>query len=554
MKTQHVHSFAYLLGLAAVGWVTATAGPDHFLVTAMTILIGGVFTLGMLELRQHRSHLDAVGGLLTQCPSTRDDYNRWLESFPAHWRHPVRQRIEGLGAPFPAPALTPYLVGLLVMLGMLGTFLGMLGTLSGTAFALNGLQDIQGIRDAFAQPIQGLGLAFGASVAGVATSAMLGLMSTLLRRERTQLGVRMDHVTETLEPWSRRHLQAQQWQELLQQTRALPELVAQMGQWMDRMQDLQSQLNQQSLTRQEHHQQEVLQAHQVFTQSLSRILTDQWAQSTTQTIACLKSLEQKLSERWVDTTGQTLNSLQSLQRTLEQRLSESAQQSGAQLQALAQDGMQRMVEQTHATQHALIQAHEQGVLAQHELSAQHLARIETRLVEHLTQLGASLEDPLTRLIEVSRQAPQAAAEVIAELRQRINASMVRDNELLAERSHILDHLAQISHTFGEQVQMQGQQLRDLSGQLQGSALEVASLGQAFGQAVEGLQRSQTQTLSQLEAVQQALSQASNRSDDQLAYYVAQAREVVELSLSAQQPLLQALEHLLQRSPINVEAA
>ena len=32
----------------------------------------------------------------------------------------------------PAPALTPYLVGLLVLLGMLGTLLGMMATLSGT--------------------------------------------------------------------------------------------------------------------------------------------------------------------------------------------------------------------------------------------------------------------------------------------------------------------------------------------------------------------------------------------------------------------------------------
>ena len=46
-------------------------------------------------------------------------------------QNPVRLRIEGERIGLPGPALTPYLVGLLVMLGMLGTFLGMVVTLNG---------------------------------------------------------------------------------------------------------------------------------------------------------------------------------------------------------------------------------------------------------------------------------------------------------------------------------------------------------------------------------------------------------------------------------------
>ena len=101
----------------------------------------------------------------------------------------------------PGPALTPYLVGLLVMLGMLGTFLGMVVTLNGAVFALEGTSDLQAIRSAFAAPIKGLGLAFGTSVAGVASSAMLGLMSALSRRERMQAAAReeLDHLAWTEE-------------------------------------------------------------------------------------------------------------------------------------------------------------------------------------------------------------------------------------------------------------------------------------------------------------------------------------------------------------------
>jgi hypothetical protein len=95
-------------------------------------------------------------------------------------------RIEGERSGLPGPALTPYLVGLLVMLGMLGTFLGMVATLNGAVFALEGTGNIQAVRAAFSEPMKGLGLAFGTSVAGVATSAMLGLMSAFGRREREQ--------------------------------------------------------------------------------------------------------------------------------------------------------------------------------------------------------------------------------------------------------------------------------------------------------------------------------------------------------------------------------
>ena len=92
----------------------------------------------------------------------------------------------------PAPALTPYLVGLLVLLGMLGTLLGMMATLRGTGAALASATDLQAIRGSLAAPVKGLGFAFGTSIAGVASSAMLGLLSALCRRERLQVVQQLD--------------------------------------------------------------------------------------------------------------------------------------------------------------------------------------------------------------------------------------------------------------------------------------------------------------------------------------------------------------------------
>src|SRR3546814_5579607 len=90
------------------------------------------------------------------------------------------------------PVLTPYLVGLLVLLGMLGTFLGMVATLRGTGLALESATDLQAIRASLAAPVKGLGFAFGTSVAGVAASAMLGLLSALCRRDRFRAAQLLD--------------------------------------------------------------------------------------------------------------------------------------------------------------------------------------------------------------------------------------------------------------------------------------------------------------------------------------------------------------------------
>ncbi|WP_204280887.1 hypothetical protein, partial [Serratia marcescens] len=52
--------------------------------------------------------------------------------------------------------------------------------------------DLAALRTALGAPVQGLGLAFSASVAGVTGSAMLGLMVALARRERAVVAGQLD--------------------------------------------------------------------------------------------------------------------------------------------------------------------------------------------------------------------------------------------------------------------------------------------------------------------------------------------------------------------------
>mgnify|MGYP000025128755 CR=1 FL=1 len=57
---------------------------------------------------------------------------------------------------------------------------------------------------------------------------------------------------------------------------------------------------------------------------------------------------------------------------------------------------------------------------------------------------------------------------------------------------------------------------------------VASLGEAFGLAVELFSESSDKLMETLQRIEGSLEKSVARSDEQLAYYVAQAREVIDL--------------------------
>ena len=69
--------------------------------------------------------------LVSAGPDSAADLEDWLNHVPDSLRNSVAQRIQGERVGLPAPVFSPYLVGLLVMLGLLGTFVGMVDTLHG---------------------------------------------------------------------------------------------------------------------------------------------------------------------------------------------------------------------------------------------------------------------------------------------------------------------------------------------------------------------------------------------------------------------------------------
>jgi hypothetical protein len=708
MKRYSFH-IAFALGALAVVWVAAAVATSHLLVLGMAAVIGAVYVFGAMELRQYRAATSALNQALTDIPQDLQNLSDWLITLPAGLQNPIRQRVEGERVGLPGPALTPYLVGLLVMLGMLGTFLGMVVTLNGAVFALEGSTNIAGIRSAFSEPIKGLGLAFGTSVAGVATSAMLGLMSSLARRERAQATQVLDTLTATtLRGFSLVHQRQETFKALQQQSQALPQVVQQLQTLMVQMAQTSQQMNERLMANQESFHAQVHTAYTGLAQSVDQSLQTSLSQSmqlasdsirplVQATMTQLSEQAQSMNERLLLNTQQQLGELnsqmsataaavaQTSAETLtrhEQASSHMTERVGQTLEAFSQNfeqsakslvdqvsaaQTQQLTQQTSADQQRLqawqaslaqmatelhsqwqasgtqtlaqqqaicdtlsrtaqeITAHTQtqatetlaeitrlmassealvreriaseaqwtaghqeraqaltDVLRQ-ELSAlrdaedargqtavARLGELQTAVTAHLTALGTALEEPITRLIETASEAPKAAAEVIGQLRQEISVSVARDNALLEERTRILGTLStlldainhasteqrgvidamvtasqaslqQTSGQFTEQVAAETSKLGDIAAQVTASAVDVASLGETFGFAVRNFSETNEKLMANLQRIEQAIEKSMTRSDEQLAYYVAQAREMIDLSIGSQKDVLEALQ-------------
>jgi hypothetical protein len=197
----------------------------------------------------------------------------------------------------------------------------------------------------------------------------------------------------------------------------------------------------------------------------------------------------------------------------------------------------------------------------------------------LAALSATL---LHTAAEAPRATAEAMAELMAELRRAHDDSLARDNEMLQERTRLLGALASqvdaagragneqraaidalvraaadtldaAGARFAATAQAGSQALQGVAVQLTGSAAEAASLGEGFGAAVQQFSQASGQLMAQLQRVEVALGHSMARSDEQLAYYVAQAREIIDLTLGSQKQIVEDLQQLA-RAPAEAAAA
>ncbi|MFM0738710.1 DUF802 domain-containing protein [Paraburkholderia xenovorans] len=773
----------FVVGLAAAGWIAVGYIGSNTLALAVTLLIGVCYLAGAFELKRYSEATATLTHAVTELPGPPPSLGAWLDRLHPSLRNAVRLRVEGERVALPGPALTPYLVGLLVLLGMLGTLLGMVATLRGTGIALESATDLQAIRASLAAPVKGLGFAFGTSIAGVATSAMLGLLSALCRRERIDAAQLLDvKIATTLRIYSQSHQREESFRLLQRQADAMPVLVDRLQGMMAAIEQQSLALNERQIASQEAFHGKAEAAYTRLATSVAQSLKDSVAESTrtaaegartasatlqpvmeatmaglaresaalhdTVTQAVQKQLdglsngftaattnvaeiwnqalagqqraseahadhlrgslerftesfEQRstslldgvstrleatagnLTQAWNDalsrqqsvgetlaahneqalcaaaatfeghaaallsTVGQSHANLQTeLAARDEQRLAAWSDTLGSVTAALGrqweefgtrtanrQQEISDMLAQTARDISAQTQAHASSTVAEIDrlvqaaaeapkaaasLQAELAERDQQRLAAWTEALGSMATTlskeweqagtrtanrqqeicdtlaqtardisaqtqahagatiaEISRLVQAASEAPKAAAEVVAELRQKLSDSMVRDTAMLEERSRLLatletlldavnhasteqrtavdalvstsaDLLERVGAGFTAKVELETGKLGAVAAQVTGSAVEVASLGEAFGIAVQSFGESNDKLAAHLQRIEGALDKSLTRSDEQMAYYVAQAREVIDLSMMSQKQIVEDLQQLADR--------
>ncbi|OYU43760.1 MAG: hypothetical protein CFE44_16630, partial [Burkholderiales bacterium PBB4] len=385
-----IFNSAWALGFAVLAWVAAGfLGSHHGLALAMTLIIAAAFGLGGWELRHYRRATGTLTKGLARIPEPLPALEDWLQTLHPSLRNAVRLRIDGERTGLPGPALTPYLVGLLVMLGMLGTFLGMVVTLDGTVLALEGTTDLQAMRAAFATPIKGLGLAFGTSVAGVASSALLGFMSAMSRRERLGAAQTLDTAIATrLRPLSASHQRQEAFKALQAQTQALPAVVDQLQALMQQMERLGQQQAERLLNSQQSFHDQVHLTFTTLASSVEKSLSTSLSQSAHIAGENLKPIVQ-MAMAGVAQEAQRVHT----------QLVESAQ---TQLDTLAA----KLLAQAQATQHA--QAHAEQQRLQDWTAS--LERVATQMHTQWQAAGAQLQEQQAHICRTLETTSHAVTE------------------------------------------------------------------------------------------------------------------------------------------------
>ncbi len=694
--TRRLSVAAFVLGASIVVWMGASFMATNLLAFVVTAMIGVVYIIGFMELMRFQRDTDTLSHALAITDQTVTDLSEWLGLLSPALSSSVRLRIKGEHASLPAPMVTPYLVGLLVMLGLLGTFAGMVETLKGAVSALEGTTELEAIRAGLTAPIKGLSLAFGTSVAGVSASAMLGFISTLSRRQRSLASQLLDSkMMSIFQGFSLSYNREQTFKAMQEQAQSLPAVVQSLTSVAKSLENFSGDISRQLIANQEQFHRELSATYTTLASSvdgslkqslgdssrlfgehlqssvaelnplistmvnsvsqdmvathtrLAKNIEQQFGQLSQQLVGVTKETAQlwaqgvsdyqrandgmvervastldKHNDQFVSATSEMLNrfgeagdnrveqqQVQDQQRLTRWReafeqMTAGVQQSLMDMSASNQTASQMMLDKmgsllssteqlvdsrieseglwlrSYETRMATLttQLSEQLILLRNEeahrgnKAVEQLKTLGADVAEHLQKLGSGLEQPMTRLIETASETPRAAAEVISQLRAEMSNTIERDNQLLAERQQIFEQLTtvanvlqqssmqqndtlqdlvtmsaetlkDISTRFGEQVDTESARLSRAADHFSGSAVELASMSDAFGTAVEQFSQSNRDIGDMLALVEGALQASAERSDEQMGYYVAQAREIIDHTILSQQDVIEQLRQL-----------
>jgi len=209
------------VGAAVIARALGVYLPQDAVASLIVAIMGAGFSAGVIELWLRNRRAFALGREVDALP--RKATESVLDKASAPLRAYLRARIEHAPTPALSENLTPYLVGFMVMLGLLGTLLGLFETLHGAGQALTASADVNALRSGLSAPMRGLTRSFGCSAAGVSASAMLGLASVFVRRAEANAWARaQSYATGPLRELSPMRRQLDSFQQLAQQGESLP--------------------------------------------------------------------------------------------------------------------------------------------------------------------------------------------------------------------------------------------------------------------------------------------------------------------------------------------
>jgi ElaB/YqjD/DUF883 family membrane-anchored ribosome-binding protein len=316
---------------------------------------------------------------------------------------------------------------------------------------------------------------------------------------------------------------------------------------------------------------------QAYTQSLEAMatsLTQEWRQTGEQTLSQQRQICDTLTRTAQDITAQTQASAAATMAETTRLIASAEELMRSRIAAEAQwiEQHRERMDQLASMLRAELGALKDEEAARGNAAVERLGQLQAAVTDHLTTLGTALEEPITRLIETASEAPRAAAEVIGQLRQEISHSVARDNVLLEERSRIMETLNALleainhasveqravidslvassekalnatAHAFSDNMAAEAGKLTDIAAQVTAGAVDVASLSEAFGAGVQAFNDANDKLIANLQRIEGAMDKSMSRSDEQLAYYVAQAREIIDLSMASQKEIVEALRRL-----------
>ena len=443
------------IGLAVVARTLLVYLGHDALASLIVVAMGVGLTVGLGELLLRVQRARSLDREVRALP--RPATEQAIEAASPRLGALLRARVEMQPVPAAGESITPYLVGLMVMLGLLGTLLGLFETLSGAGRALTESGNVEALRNGLSGPMRGLTRSFGCSAAGVSASAMLGLAAVLVRRlEMRVLGAVHGYCAGPLRALSPVRRQLDALDRLASQGEALPRAADALSLAAERLGGLAERWEVAHRTATEVQQKSLLDAFERLRGELTRAAVDAGK--------ALGSSVTPLVERMVAQTGEAAAqsmsaTLSALERDLDGRreadgalraaLREEMSQARVALERDASEKAKASAERLAAMERTLARNSEeqaQRLQAEREQAHAHIAALEAAARALTTQLG---EDADARRAESSRlfgdlaaRLDQTAKERAAESREQLEAVAALGRAIVDQSSAREEMLAQ----------------------------------------------------------------------------------------------------------------